>query len=106
MMLITNDMIAASGAEENDMEGLAPIPRQIEGVWVGITLRQKADGNFKISVRTGSHADASAICGRLGGGGHVRAAGCSLEAPADAAVDKLLRAVADTVPAIGDNGRG
>ena len=106
VMLITNDMIAASGAEENDMEGLAPIPRQIEGVWVGITLRQKADGNFKISVRTGSHADASAICGRLGGGGHVRAAGCSLEAPADAAVDKLLRAVADTVPAIGDNGRG
>lgn len=45
------------------MEGLAPIPRQIEGVWVGVTLRQKPDGNFKVSVRTGNHADAADICG-------------------------------------------
>lgn len=46
---------------------------------MGVTLREKADGTYKVSVRTGTHADASAICAVLGGGGHVRAAGCTLE---------------------------
>ena len=100
VMTITNDMIAQSGAGENDMEGLAPIPRQIEGVWVGATLRQKADGNYKVSLRTGNHADASDICALLGGGGHTRAAGCTLEAPADKAAARILEAVKQSVPEI------
>lgn len=100
VMTITNEMIEESGAKENDMEGLPPIPRQIEGVWVGATLRQRADGNYKVSLRTGNHADAAAICALLGGGGHVRAAGCTLEAPADAAIACILEAVRQSVPGI------
>lgn len=100
VMTITNDMIEQSGAKENDMEGLPPIPRQIEGVWVGVTLRQKTDGNYKVSLRTGNHADASAVCALLGGGGHIRAAGCTLEAPADAAISRILDAVRQSVPDI------
>lgn len=97
MMLITLDMIKRSGAGEDDMEGLAPIPRQIEGVWVGVTLREKKDGSFKVSVRTGNQADASAICRLLGGGGHIRAAGCSLDGPAEEAVMTMLNAVKNTI---------
>lgn len=67
---------------------------------MGITLRQKVDGNFKVSVRTGSHADASAICAVLGGGGHKQAAGCAVNGPADSAVAKLMDAVRTAVPAI------
>ena len=100
MMPITNEMIARSGATENDLEGLTPIPRQIEGVWVGITLRQKEDGNYKISVRTGHHADATAICGLLGGGGHVRAAGCSVDGTLEEAKATILAATEQAVPRI------
>ena len=100
VMMITNDMLQSSQAEENDMEGLAPLPRQIEGVWVGVTFRQKPDGNFKVSVRTGAHADASAICSLLGGGGHKQAAGCAINSPADAAVARIMDAVRQAVPGI------
>lgn len=100
VMPITCDMIKQSGAEENDMEGLAPLPRQIEGVWVGVTMREKVGGEFKISVRTGNHADASAICKQLGGGGHVRAAGCSVNKPLAETVDTLLDAIKTVVPQI------
>lgn len=100
VMPITLDMIEKSEARENDMEGLAPLPRQIEGVWVGITMREKESGEFKISLRTGNHADAAAICKELGGGGHIRAAGCSLNTPLDEAVDTLLDAIKTVVPAI------
>lgn len=100
VMTITTAMIARSGATENDLEGMTPIPRQIEGVWVGITLRQKADGNYKISVRTGHHADATAICGLLGGGGHVRAAGCSVDGTLEEAKAAILAATEQAIPRI------
>ena len=100
VMAITNDMVKKSGAGENDLEGLPPIPRQIEGVWVGITLRQKADGNYKISVRTGTHADAAAICAVLGGGGHDRAAGCTVNGKLEDATVTILNAVEKTVSRI------
>jgi len=98
IMTITNEMVARSGAVENDLEGLPPIPREIEGVWVGITLRQKADGNYKISVRTGTHADASAICALLGGGGHNRAAGCAINGSREEAKAAILRAAEQAIP--------
>ena len=100
VMTISNEMVARSGAKENDMEGLPPIPRQIEGVWVGITLRQKADGSYKISARTGTHADASAICVLLGGGGHNRAAGCAFDGSVEEAKAAVLKAVEQAVPRI------
>lgn len=100
IMPITCAMIEQSGAMENDMEGLAPLPRQIEGVWVGITMREKAGGEFKISVRTGNHADASAICKELGGGGHIRAAGCSLSGPLENAIDTIVATVKSVVNGI------
>lgn len=100
LMPITTEMIARSGATENDMEGMTPIPRQIEGVWVGVTLRQQEDGNYKISVRTGTHADATAICSLLGGGGHLRAAGCTVEGTLEEAKTALLAAIEQAIPRI------
>lgn len=97
VMPITCATIEQSGAMENDMEGLAPLPRQIEGVWVGVTMREKPGGEFKISVRTGNHADASAICKQLGGGGHIRAAGCSLTEPLDKAINTIVETVKSVV---------
>lgn len=100
VMVINEEMMAQSGASENDMEGLSPLPRQIEGVWVGFTLRLKEDGNYKVSVRTGTHADASQICGLLGGGGHARAAGCALSGTVDEVINRLLEATVQVVPRI------
>ncbi len=100
IMPITNEMVKKSGAGDNDLEGLPPIPRQIEGVWVGITLRQKENGYYKISVRTGTHADAAQICALLGGGGHNRAAGCAVDGTLEEAQRAILQAVEQAIPRI------
>ena len=75
---LTKEEIAATGAEPDDLEGVTGIPRAIEGVEVGVTLRQQPTGSYKISVRTVLGKDASAIAAHLGGGGHKQAAGCEL----------------------------
>lgn len=81
VILITQAMLESTKADESELDGVSSLPRMIEGVEIGVTFREKAEGGFKVSVRTTSTADASAICGKFGGGGHQRAAGCRIEAP-------------------------
>ena len=102
VMTITNQMVKESGAGENDLEGLPPLPRQIEGVWAGVTLREKADGSFKISLRTGRHANAADICKVLGGGGHAAAAGCTIALPLNEAIEKIVAVIGEVTPRIRD----
>ena len=99
-MAITNEMVKQSGAAENDMEGLPPLPRQIEGVWVGLTLREQKDGSFKISMRTGDHANAAELCKLLGGGGHAAAAGCRVDLPLEEATAMLVELIGNNVAGI------
>jgi phosphoesterase RecJ-like protein len=89
---ITKQMIAETGAVEDDLDGIASIPRCIEGVRIGITLREKNDGTYKVSLRARPPADASVICGQFGGGGHKGAAGCTLAMPADEAEKAIFTA--------------
>ena len=79
LVALTKEQIAESGVAPSELEGMTSMPRTIEGVDVGITIRQQPGGSYKISVRTSKGVDACAIARRLGGGGHVSAAGCELE---------------------------
>lgn len=92
---ITKQMIEESGAKEDDLDGLATIPREIEGVEIGVTLREKEDGSWKVSLRARPPANASEICEKFGGGGHKGAAGCTLRMPLAEAKAALLGAVKD-----------
>ncbi len=78
MINITTEQMEKIGVEQTDLEGITAMPRAIEGVKVGITLRQQDSGTYKISVRTARGIDASKICAGLGGGGHEQAAGCEI----------------------------
>lgn len=93
LIQITKKMIAESGAKDDELDGLATIPRGIEGVAVGITLREKDDGFYKVSLRAHPPANAAEICERFGGGGHKGAAGCTLRLPLEKAKRQIVDAV-------------
>lgn len=78
LICLTREQIAKVGVNEADLEGITSLPRSIEGVQVGITMRQQPSGSYKISVRTKVGLDAVEIARGLGGGGHKQAAGCEL----------------------------
>lgn len=88
----TLDMFKTLDVGDDEMEGLASIPRQIEGVLMGITMREKEGGFFKISVRTNGGINASEFCSQFGGGGHPAAAGCTIEGTLDEVRKKLIDA--------------
>ena len=95
IMEITEEMMKQSGATEGDIEGLAALPRQVEGVLIAATLREKKEGGYKISVRATPPYDASAICAQFGGGGHKGAAGCVIEDEKETVKKRLAEAVSN-----------
>lgn len=90
LITVTQEMFRQSGSDESECDAIAALPRQIEGVVIGATMREKPDGSFKVSLRTHSPADAAQICASMGGGGHQRAAGCQLNGPEEVARQTLV----------------
>ena len=93
VLTIMQDMYKKSGAKESDTDAICAIPRQIEGVQIGASIKQKDEKRFKISVRTHAPYDAAKICAAMGGGGHPRAAGCEIFGSLDDVLDELLKTV-------------
>lgn len=89
---VTLDMLNKLNLGDDEIEGLASIPRQIEGVLIGITMKEKEGGFFKISVRTNENIDAASFCAKFGGGGHSAAAGCSITGALDDVRSQLIKA--------------
>ena len=93
VITVTQEMFAKSGSNDSETDAIPGLSRQIEGVKAGVTIKESKDGTFKISVRTHAPIDASEICRPLGGGGHVRAAGCRIRGSRDEAEKLILEQV-------------
>ena len=86
-------------ATENDAEDLSSLGPQIQGVDCAVTMRELRENVWKFSLRTGERVNATEVCRLLGGGGHARAAGATLEGVSRAeAEEKMLTAIARIVP--------
>ncbi len=96
--LLTQREIQAIGAGPDDLDNLAALPRQVEGVSCAVVLIETGEDQYKASVRSDGGLDASARCARFGGGGHSRAAGCTLKGPGE---DCLARVTAAAQEALG-----
>lgn len=91
IMSITQDTLNSLNVSSDDIEGIEAIPRAIEGVLMGITLKEKEDKSFKISVRTNDGISASDFCKKFDGGGHAAAAGCRLTGTLDEVREILIK---------------
>ncbi len=92
IIVIPRSLVEETKVDESDLDGVSAMPRQIEGVKAGITLRER-EGFYKVSVRTVEPVNASDICIELGGGGHARAAGCTLTGSLEEVKQKILDVV-------------
>ena len=76
---------------EDDLDSISGFPRTVEGVCVGVLIRNSEPGRVKMSVRTCNGYDASAYCSKLGGGGHHAAAGCSIPGTLETGKEAILQ---------------
>lgn len=88
---VTREDLEKVGAKTGDHEGIVNVGRNIEGVDVSIFLREDDDGTYKVSLRSNDNVNVSDIAEVFGGGGHDRAAGCSIKLSLESAIKRLVK---------------
>ena len=76
--VISRRDMAFYGVDKSDLDGVIDQLRVTEGVEVALLLTEKDDQLYKVSMRSNEYVDVSSIALSFGGGGHVRAAGCTV----------------------------
>ena len=90
IMMVTLDMLKRYSIDFKDIDGIVPYARDIENVEIGILIKEKSDNEIKVSLRSKSYADVSRLAKVFGGGGHIRAAGCTINDSIENAKEKIL----------------
>ncbi|QIB69046.1 bifunctional oligoribonuclease/PAP phosphatase NrnA [Aminipila butyrica] len=75
----TEEMLRETGGLRDEAEGVVEIMRNIAGVELAIFVKEVSSQECKVSMRSKKYVDVAAIGQKLGGGGHVRAAGCTVK---------------------------
>lgn len=81
VVFFTYEMKQKLGILDEHLETLIDVARSVEGVEVAIAVRQPTvEKSFRVSTRSMGYVDVSAVCAAFGGGGHLRASGCTIVA--------------------------
>ncbi|XVG94966.1 tRNA pseudouridine(55) synthase TruB [Eubacteriales bacterium KG127] len=76
---VTQDMIRKCKADIKDTDGIVEEIRNVNTVEVACLCKEQEDGRIKVSMRAKDTVDVAKICKKYGGGGHIKAAGCTLD---------------------------
>ncbi len=91
--VITAEDMRRYGVLPKHLDGIVNQLRITRGVEAAIFLYEEENGDFKVSMRSKPPVNVSEIAVKFGGGGHVRAAGCSVAGDADAIVETIVKEV-------------
>ena len=80
---------------EDDLDSISGFPRTIDGVQVGVMIRNSEAGKAKLSLRTAQGYNASDYCAKLGGGGHAAAAGAAIPGTLEDGKNAILQVLRD-----------
>ncbi|MDI6604865.1 MAG: bifunctional oligoribonuclease/PAP phosphatase NrnA [Thermoanaerobacteraceae bacterium] len=93
---ITKKDLDETNSKISDIENIVNYGRDINGVEVAILLVEK-DDEIKVSLRSKEKVDVNKIAQIFGGGGHIRASGCSLKNTIKEAKIQILNKIKDII---------
>lgn len=94
---VTKKDFEEAGASNQDLEGIVSYPRNIEGVEVGILFKELGPNEVKVSLRATGSVNVAEIAQQFGGGGHVRAAGATLNYPLEQSISLVIEKIKQVV---------
>lgn len=96
---VSRDMLAQVGASMPETEGVVETLRNIMGVEIGVFVKEWEPNRIKVSMRAKTTGNVAEIAAAFGGGGHVKAAGCTLNTNLEDACARLKAAVEEKLKA-------
>ncbi|MEK6530952.1 MAG: bifunctional oligoribonuclease/PAP phosphatase NrnA [Deltaproteobacteria bacterium] len=92
-VIVSLDMLNNAGADKDTADGFVNYARGIEGVEVGVLLRECANHECKVSLRSTGDVDVSRVASSFGGGGHHNAAGFNVKGTLDEVSSSVIDAI-------------
>jgi len=90
---VDRNVLRKTGSELKDTSGLVNYARDIKGVEVGIAFFEVDETTTRVGFRSNSYCPVNKIAAFFGGGGHPRAAGCTISLPIDQAIKIVINKV-------------
>jgi len=88
--VVSKEMMNFYGVTGKDLDGIINQMRNTKGVECAIFLYELDELEYKVSMRSGGQINVSVIAQFFGGGGHVRAAGCTVKGTSDDIINAVL----------------
>lgn len=86
---VTQKLLADTGCTMDESDGIVQRIMSLDGVEIGVLFKESED-SIRASMRAKSYANVAEVAMKFDGGGHVRAAGCTLSNPMSKAKDELI----------------
>lgn len=90
---VTLETITRYGAVREDLEGFSEQMRRIKGVRVALLIRQDPGNRCKLSLRSSGNDNVRSVAARFGGGGHLNAAGATVDLDMSTTIQQALAAI-------------
>ena len=92
----TTHLAESFGLNVEEIQGLVDIPRRIRGTEIAVAIKE-SEGGVRVSLRSNGDADVAKVALLFGGGGHTKAAGCSINADVIEAEKLIVKACEDVL---------
>lgn len=90
VVALSLDDIFSTGAKEEDCDGIVNIGRSIESVEVSALIKEKSKNEIRVNLRSKTYVDVAEVAATFNGGGHKRAAGCTINGTLEEAKKKII----------------
>jgi phosphoesterase RecJ-like protein len=92
-IITSTEDLQSTGATADDLDGIVRYPVNLEGVEVGLLFKQLSDKSYKVSFRSNDYIDVAEVASEFKGGGHIRAAGATIEGELDEIIQSVVTAI-------------
>lgn len=92
---VTKEMLEDTNTKLEDTEGIISFIRDIDDVEVACLLKEFGDKETKVSLRSKESIDVSKISQAFNGGGHIRAAGCTIYESINDSLELIVEKIKD-----------
>ena len=90
---MTKEDMVRLEAKVQDLTGIINRLKSVRGVDCAVFVYETEADTFKVSLRTSDKIDATVIARVFNGGGHVRAAGCTVQGSLDSVMEMLTKEI-------------
>jgi phosphoesterase RecJ-like protein len=98
-MVLNKETFQRLEATSDLAEGVINYPRSLKGVEISILFREVCENEVRVSFRSKDYFDVSKLAARFSGGGHKRAAGCTVHDTLTNSINKILLAAKENLEA-------